>query len=75
MLVISLKIFRMNDIENICWEEFYWCLKVYKYLVYFFKKEKIIDFCIYMFFCNCLFRMNNLYVLLEKIEIILCILE
>lgn len=40
MLVISLKIFRMNDIENICWEEFYWCLKVYKYLVYFFEKRK-----------------------------------
>lgn len=48
MSVISLKTSRMNDTENICWEEFYWCLKVHKYLVHFFFKEKITDFCTHM---------------------------
>lgn len=75
MSVISLKTFRMNDTENICWEEFYWCLKVHKYLVHFFLKEKITDFCTHMLSCNCLFRMNNLHAPLEKIEIIPSILE
>lgn len=75
MSVISLKTSRMNDTENICWEEFYWCLKVHKYLVHFFLKEKITDFCTHMLSCNCLFRMNNLHAPLEKTEIIPCILE
>lgn len=75
MSVISLKTSRMNDTENICWEEFYWCLKVHKYLVHFFLKEKITDFCTHMLSCNCLFRMNNLHAPLEKIKIIPCILE
>lgn len=75
MSVISLKTFRMNDTENICWEEFDWCLKVHKYLVHFFKKKKSLIFVHICFYCNCLFRMNNLHAPLEKIEIIPCILE